>query len=70
MNKVPVRCQAFSIHYLFESSLQVVKIYILPSFTKWQNWVSGSLIESDLVHHLWATQQINTEASGVPGDTL
>ena len=32
MNKVPVRCQAFSIHYLFESSLQVGKIYILPSF--------------------------------------
>lgn len=39
-----------SIHYLFELSLQVGKIYILPLFLpNDKNWVSGKRLESHLV---------------------
>ena len=57
-------------HSLFESSLQVGNIYILPLFLpNDKNWVSGKLIESDLVHPLWATQQRSMAARGIPGNT-
>ena len=45
-------------------------IYYVYFYQMTKTEVLGKLIESDLVHHLWATKQRSMEAWGIPGNTI